>query len=803
MKRLFDILFSVVALLMLAPLFLIVAILIKMESRGPVFFRQKRIGRGFIPFTLYTFRITAGNLSQQDLAAAAGGDVGSTRVGGFLRKTRLSGLPQIWNVFKGDMSIVGPHPELEKYVYKYVDDYNVILNVRPGIIGVASSSSDEESILSGREDPEDYYIHVLLPDKIKLAKGYVKRASLHYDLELMVLTLINLLYPYKTFIRTVEALLPYRRLIVVVAELTICVISIFLAFYIRFDGAIPPPHLELLLKYLPLLILIRGVFLFAFSLDRGLWQYASVKDLFNITAAVSLGTLFFFAIVRYLFGELGYPRSIYVVDWFFNIFLLGGVRLLWRLHRERGIEQGTKKRVIVIGAGNAADMLLRDLESSPFYSYHVIGLIDDNLRKKKLKIRGIPIIGTRKDLSTIVEREEPDEFLVAMPSVASSVIQEVVKELRQYGLPVKMLPGLMGMLSGKSSLEQIKMVEPEDVLFRPPAHAEHIDVKSLMQGKRVMITGAGGSIGSELSRQVAALSPESLILFERHEESLFNLDMGLAKGHNSHIIPIIGDILDQERVREVMERYRPQIVFHAAAYKHVPLMEGNPYEAFRTNVVGSRIVAEAAGEFGVERFVLISTDKAVNAVNVMGRTKRVAEELIRHISKEERHSTRYLIVRFGNVLGSSGSVVPIFKEQIKRGGPVTVTHPEMTRFFMTIPEAVALVLQAAAMGRGGDVFVLDMGEPVKIIDLARRMISLYGLKVGKDIDIKITGLRPGEKLFEELFNEDEVIEKTAHPKISMAVANVRINHHIGEFLSEPYAVRGGDDVKEMLERLAH
>ncbi len=241
MKRLFDILFSVVALLMLAPLFLIVAILIKMESRGPVLFRQKRIGRGFIPFTLYTFRITAGNLSQQDLATAAGGDVGSTRVGGFLRKTRLSGLPQIWNVFKGDMSIVGPHPELEKYVYKYVDDYNVILNVRPGIIGVASSSSDEESILSGREDPEDYYIHVLLPDKIKLAKGYVKRASLHYDLELMVLTLINLLYPYKTFIRTVEALLPYRRLIVVVAELTICVISIFLAFYIRFDGAIPPP----------------------------------------------------------------------------------------------------------------------------------------------------------------------------------------------------------------------------------------------------------------------------------------------------------------------------------------------------------------------------------------------------------------------------------------------------------------------------------------------------------------------------------------------------------------------------------
>jgi len=800
MKRLFDILFSVLVILLLSPVFICVAILIKMESRGPVICGQKRIGRGFIPFTLYTFKVTADDPS----TAAAGENPRLTRGGRFLRKTGLVGLPRLWNVLNGDMSIVGPQPELERYVYKYVDDYNCILKVRPGIVGVVSASPlAEESILSGRDDPEEYYIHVLLPEKIRLAKGYVKRASIHYDMGLIALTLINLLYPYNIVTRTVEILVPYRRAIVVVTELVICVISTFLAFYIRFDGTIPPSHFMLFMRYLPLLILIRGVFLFLFSLDRGLWQYASVKDLFNITAAVSLGTFLFFAIVRYLFGELGYPRSIYVMDWFFNIFMLGGVRLLWRLHRERAIGQGTKKRVIVVGAGNAADMLLRDLESSPFHSYHVIGLIDDNLRKKKLKIRGIPIIGTRKDLATIVEREEPDEFLVAMPSVAPSVMQEVVKDLRKYGLPVKMLPGLIGMLSGKSSLEEVRMVEPEDVLFRPPAHEEHVEVKSFIKGRRVMITGAGGSIGSELSRQVAALNPESIILFERHEESLFNLDMGLSKGHNSHIIPIIGDILDQERIREVMERYRPHVVFHAAAYKHVPLMEGNPCEAFRTNVIGSRIVAEAAGEYGVERFVLISTDKAVNAVNVMGRTKRVAEELIRHISKGEGHATRYIIVRFGNVLGSSGSVVPIFKEQIRRGGPVTVTHPEMTRFFMTIPEAVALVLQAAAMGGGGDVFVLDMGEPVKIFDLARRMISLYGLKVGKDIDIKITGLRPGEKLFEELFNEDEVIEKTAHPKINRALPNGRVNHHIGEFLSDPHSVRGADDVREMLERLAH
>ncbi|MFQ5329627.1 MAG: polysaccharide biosynthesis protein [Thermodesulfobacteriota bacterium] len=801
MKRLFDILFSVIALLLLSPIFLIIAILIRMGSRGPVFVGEKRIGKGFIPFTLYQFRTTKDDHSQDAPSSSIADVAAYSRVGRFLRRARLVGLPRFWNVLKGDMSIVGPHPELERYVYKSVDDYNCVLKVRPGMIGVLFTSPYEEEVcLHGRDDPEEYYLHVLLPEKIGAAKGYVKRTSLHYDMELILLTFIHLIYPYKAVIRIVEALLPYRRVIVVAAELAVCVISIFLAFYVRFDGAIPSERLKLLLHYLPLLILLRALFLFAFSLDRGVWQYASVKDLFNIAAAVTLGTLSFALIVRYFFGEFGYPRTTYILDWLFNIFLLGGIRLLWRLHRERGIELGTKKRVIVIGAGNAADMLLRDLESGP---YHVLGLIDDNLRKKKLKIRGIPIIGTRKELPAIVEREEPDEFLVAMPSVAPAVMQEVVKELRNYGLPVKMLPGLMGILSGKSSLEQVKMVEPEDVLFRPPAHEEHVEIKGFIKGKRVMITGAGGSIGSELSRQVAALNPDTIILFERHEESLFNLDMGLAKGHNSHIIPIIGDILNVERVREVMERYRPQVVFHAAAYKHVPLMEGNPYEAFSTNVVGSRIMAEAAGEFGVERFVLISTDKAVNAVNVMGRTKRVAEELIRHIAKEESHSTRYIIVRFGNVLGSSGSVVPIFKEQIKRGGPVTVTHPEMTRFFMTIPEAVALVLQSASMGSGGEVFVLDMGEPVKIFDLARRMISLYGLKVGKDIDIKVTGLRPGEKLFEELFNEDEVTEKTAHPKINRAIPNGRVNHHIAEFLSTPPPSRGVGDVNEMLERLAH
>ncbi|PIY86648.1 MAG: hypothetical protein COY75_06825, partial [Nitrospirae bacterium CG_4_10_14_0_8_um_filter_41_23] len=427
---------------------------------------------------------------------------------------------------------------------------------------------------------------------------------------------------------------------------------------------------------------------------------------------------------------------------------------------------------------------------SPFYSYEVAGLIDDDPRKKGLKIRNVPILGTRKDLVTIVERERPDEFLIAIPSASPSKRERIVKDLRQYGLPIKTLPGLWGILTGRDSLSKIKVLEPEDVLFRAPVSDRASGLKDLFEGKRVMITGAGGSIGSELSRQIASFEPEQLILFERHEESLYKIDMELnnsqgtgVRSQESKIHSIIGDILDEKRVSEVMERFRPQVVLHAAAYKHVPLMENNPNEAFRTNVIGTKIVAEKAADFNVERFILISTDKAVNPVNVMGKTKRVAEGIVRYLSNLST-STKYITVRFGNVLGSSGSVVPLFKEQIKRGGPVTVTHPDITRYFMIIPEAVSLVLQAATMGNGGEVFVLDMGRPVKILDLAKRMISLYGYRPGIDIDIIFIGLRPGEKIHEELFNADEMIGKTSHPKINMVISNGRVNQNIVEILEK-------------------
>ena len=876
MKRLFDIFFSTIGLLLFLPLFAVVAILIKLESIGPVFFVQKRIGKGLKPFALYKFRTMVNDSHEKGLSITDGGDLRITRVGRFLRKTKIDELPQLINVLKGDMSLVGPRPEVEKYVNIFKEDHREILKIRPGITDIASLTySNEEAVLKDKKDPEEYYINILLPQKIILAKEYVRRSSTIYDLKLIILTIFKLVYPQDGIRKIITIITPFRRPIIIGIQLIIFIISNYLAFFIRFDADVPPSELDLFLKYLPLLILFRFVCLFVFSLDKGLWRYVSVRDLFNITGATSLGSLMFFIGVMYIFGEISYPKSIYVIDWFFNIFLLSGVRLLRQLHEIEYGKQIANKRIIVIGAGDAAEMLLRNIKQNSLYNYEVIGLIDDNLKTKGLKIRNVPILGTRKDLITVVKREKPDEFIIGIPSASPSKLKGIVNDLRQYGLPVKTIPNLWGILSGRDSLSKIRVIEPEDVLFRAPSCDEFTKLKNFFEGKRVMITGAGGSIGSEISRQIASCRPECLILFERHEESLFKIDMELrslmqeeggsredrklgvsedgrkvedergGRVEGGRIVSVIGDILDEMRVSEIMERFRPQVVLHAAAYKHVPLMEDNSFEAFKTNVIGTKIIAEKAREFGAERFILISTDKAVNPVNIMGMTKKIAEEVVQYLGSENGEkiedgklggweiegerwkrkeqgarrteegerieedgkistSTKYIIVRFGNVLGSSGSVVPFFKEQIKRGGPVTVTHPDITRYFMTIPEAVNFVLQAAAIGNSGEVFVLDMGKPVKIVDLAKRMISLYGFKPGVDIDISFTGLRPGEKLYEELFNSYEVVKKTSNPKIDMAFSNRRINQNILEVLkslNNPEHLRDKADVINIYNKL--
>ena len=407
--------------------------------------------------------------------------------------------------------------------------------------------------------------------------------------------------------------------------------------------------------------------------------------------------------------------------------------------------------------------------SSEYSQYRPVGLVDDDPIKQKMKIHGVPVVGAIVDLATLARELAAHEIIVAIPSASTGLKQRILAASEGCKIPIKILPSMKQLLANPEALRQVRPMSLEDLLQREPIQMDRQELHPVLEGKRVLVTGAGGSIGSELCRQIARYQPASLILFERYENGLYALDLELRNQFpNVRIVPAVGDVTVHDRVIEVLRQTDPEIIFHAAAHKHVPLMELNPKEAVRNNVFGTKIVAEAALACGVDRFVLISTDKAVNPTSVMGATKRVAEDLLRSLS--HRETTKFTVVRFGNVLGSNGSVVPLFTDQIRRGGPVTVTHPEIKRFFMTIPEAVQLVLQASHLGRGGEVFVLDMGEPVKVVDLARNMIVLSGLVPDQDIQIVYSGLRPGEKLHEELFDEREQVEPTSHIKIRRAIS---------------------------------
>lgn len=802
-KRFFDFTLALLGLAFLFPLFLAIAILIKFEGRGPVFFQQKRVGRNFRTFYLYKFRSMVHGAPANGPLITVGGDPRVTRVGRILRKFKLDELPQLINVLKGDMSLVGPRPEVRKYVRKFRKDYRTVLSVRPGITDIASLTfRDEESVLKGKEDPEDYYVNYVLPEKIKLAKEYVNKASLRQDISLIVLTILKIAYPAGLIERSIESLSFFRRAIVILIELAVFVFANYFAFLIRFDGAIPAMEFDLFASYLPVYVAIRLVFLFAFSIDKGLWRYVSATDMFNIGNSLAVGSALFFLAVHYIFGATAYPKSIFVLDWFLNMFFLVGLRFAKKFHDKLvSVEDITRKRAIIVGAGDAAELLIRDISNSQYYPYKILGLVDDNPRKKGLVIRGLSVLGTRDDLPELIKTNEPDELILAIPSLSDNKLGMMVEQLRSYGIPVKVMPSLYDMLVNKTT-DESSVFNTEDLLFREPVSAaDEAAIGAFLRGRRVMVTGAGGSIGSELAKQIARFMPKKLILFDQHEASIYAVDMQMTNaGFEGIIVPVIGDVADRARVCEIMEKYNPEIIYHAAAYKHVPLMEQNSYEAFKTNVIGTRTVAAAAGRHGAERFILISTDKAVNPVNVMGNSKKMAEKIVMTLSRSGCYATKYMVVRFGNVLGSSGSVVPLFTEQIKRGGPVTVTHPDIIRFFMTIPEAVRLVLYASMMGKGSDVYVLDMGKPVKILDMAKKMISLHGYKPGMDIEIKFTGLRPGEKLYEELYNVGETILKTSHPKITMANSTQSQDELPQELLRESLESYSPEFVRSLLGR---
>jgi len=503
------------------------------------------------------------------------------------------------------------------------------------------------------------------------------------------------------------------------------------------------------------------------------WRYVSTRDMWGAFRGVVLASVAVFLVFTlFEVHRVSVPRGVWFIDLLVCMAFIAGSRLLVRTIVERplpGRIVTRGKEAIIVGAGDAGQLVVKEMQRSPALGYTPIGLLDDDSRKRNLRLHGVRVLGTTADLAQVIRDRRPDEVLIAIPSAPGELRARIVETARSLDVPVKTLPTLSDLVSGDADLaRQLRPVEVEDVLGREPVEVDFASIAEYLKGEVVLVTGAGGSIGSELCRQIARIGPAKLVLLDHAEPALFEIERELVRERRFlAAAAVVGDVRDPVKLRQVFDKYRPGVVFHAAAYKHVAMMEANPLEAVRNNTLGTRVVADVAVEYGAKRFVLVSTDKAANPKTVMGQSKALAEWIVETWGHRADVTTRFVAVRFGNVLGSSGSVVPIFRRQIARGGPVTVTHPEMTRFFMTIPEAVQLIVQAGAIGGRGQVYVLDMGEPVRIVDLAEKMIRLSGKEPGREIAIEYVGPAPGEKLHEELVGDGETVTPSRHPKIDL------------------------------------
>ncbi len=578
-----------------------------------------------------------------------------------------------------------------------------------------------------------------------------------------------------------------------------------LAFLLRVDDLLPR-YLPTMAAYVLISLPFKAILIRAFGLHAQSWRKVSVRDLSRLLQATALGTAILFVLGLFVFFPTIYlPRSVPLIEGVLAMLALGEVRLLTRLLHEQIARHGSgsQSRVLVVGAGEAGTLIVRELLRHPEAGLTPIGFVDDEPDKQRSSYLGLPVLGTLDDLPRVVRENNVQEALIAIPSADGRVIRRVVSNANEAGIKYRSIPALHDILSGRVSISQIREVELEDLLRRQPIRLNIEEISGYLHHRVVLITGAGGSIGSEITRQVLRFQPRQVILLGRGESSLFALEQELRRTDPD--IPykiVVADVRDRARMEYVFRCHEPQVVFHVAAHKHVPLMEDNPDEAVLNNVIGTKNVVELALQFGVERFVNISTDKAINPTSIMGASKRAAEFVVEKVARQAAATQRFVSVRFGNVLGSRGSVVPIFKEQIARGGPVMVTHPEMTRYFMTIPEAAQLVLQAGGLDLNGAVYVLDMGEPVKIVDLARDMILLSGLKPDVGIDIQFTGIRPGEKLFEEILSEEEGTHVSKHEKIYI-VGNTRLpEQNLDVLLEELFAAARTYDAERIRRAFA-
>ncbi len=566
-----------------------------------------------------------------------------------------------------------------------------------------------------------------------------------------------------------------HRLWQLLADGALIALAWWLAFWLRFDQGVKPPYHRLFLDTVLIVVAITLVVFVASGFYNRWWRYVSTRDMWGAARGVTAACIVSDLVVYFAHPVKGFPlpRSVAVLDWLLLLAFVAGTRLIARSLIERpgaASLMARGKEVIVVGAGDAAQLVIREMLKAPALGYTPIGLIDDDPRKKNLRLHGIRVLGTTTELPHILRDNPPDEVLIAIPSAAGDERRRVVEIARDAKVPVKTLPGLYELISGDLNLAgQIRPVQVEDVLGREPVEVDLRAMAEYLVGGTVLVTGAGGSIGAELCRQIARIGPARLVLVEHSEAALFDIERELVGERDfSAVATVLGDCGDRAKMSQVFERYRPTVVFHAAAYKHVALLEANPLEAVRNNTLATKALSDVAVKYEAARFVLVSTDKAANPKNLLGQSKSICEWIVEDYGHRPDVSTRFVAVRFGNVLNSSGSVIPIFRRQIEKGGPVTVTHPEMTRYFMTIPEAVSLIVQAGSIGGRGQIFVLDMGEPVKILELAKNMIRLSGKEPETEIAIEFIGAKPGEKLHEELWSEGEEVAPTAHPKILRA-----------------------------------
>ena len=784
---------SSISLLVLAPVFLVIGLLVKRDSRGPVFYCGGRVGRGGKAFRIYKFRTMVADADKRGPGITARNDSRVTRLGRVLRRTKLDELPQLINVVRGEMSLVGPRPEIREMVEAYPPLFRRLLALRPGITSPASLAYRNEEAILG--DDASTYAQTILPKKLALDLRYLYRHNLVIDIGLIVRTVAVVFGGDSLIVRWIARSIR-RHVPWILLDAPVIILAFYAALFLRlldFPASEVSGYLRTLTLSMPVLVLVFLLMNSVWGLHRRIWRYATAADVRPIVGAGLTATVLTVVgdLVSGAEGTRLLPLGVLVLGGFFS--LCGLVLIRYRSRLLRGLSPKSRStrsegtRAVIYGAGDAGQHLaFRLLTHEAGDAYELVGFLDDDRRKRGQRIHGIQVLGSRRELPGIVSSREIDLVIIAINNIRGEDLREILTAAQQTRAQIRIIPGLFEVVENPKVAPLLREVRVEDMLGRQPVQLDRDACERVLRGKVVLITGGCGSVGSELCRQVAQFHPKHLVVLDNNETGLYDLEVALrAKFHDLHVSIVIADVTDWTRMEGAFAEILPEVIFHAAAYKHVPLMERFPTEAVRVNLGGTRTALDMARRFHAKYFVFVSTDKAVAPHSVMGATKRIAERLVMEAGADvSENPMRCTVVRFGNVLGSRGSVVPTFARQIELGGPVTVTHADMTRYFMEISEAAGLIIQAASFTQGGDIFMLDMGERIRVDDLARKMIRMRGLRPEIDIPIVYTGVRPGEKLHEELVFPEEGREPTAHPLVHRVKSSVPMseNGHLREGL---------------------